>query len=234
MNEKLKCIIMDDEPVARKIVTEFVGNVEFLELAGSFENAIKASAFLQITCIDLIFLDIEMPKLSGIDFLRTMNKKPMVIITTAYPEYALEGYELDVIDYLVKPIAFSRFFKAVQKASDYNKHSEPMHDGYIFVRTDKRIEKIELRDILYIESLGNYVGIYTGEKKIIAYLTIKSIETQLPEKNFIKVHQSFVVNLSKVTAIENNEIKIKEKSIPISRSHKEGVTEVVGRRLLKR
>src|SRR5882757_6152118 len=161
--KKLKCIIVDDEPVARKILREFVEQVNFLELSGQFENAMKADAFLQANKVDILLLDIQMPKLSGLEYLKRAEVKPLVILTTAFPEYALEGYELDIIDYLLKPVAFSRFLKAVQKAKEYaelrNATMPAGTSSYIFVRSEKRIEKIEIADILYTESMGNYVNI---------------------------------------------------------------------------
>jgi len=170
--KKLSCIIIDDEPVARKILNEFVENVPFMDLQGKFENAMQAENYLSNNVIDLIFLDIEMPKVSGLQFLQKMDIRSLVIITTAFPKYALEGYELDIIDYLLKPFAFSRFLKAVQKAKDYyqlkNMPPSSFLPSYIYIKSDKRIEKIELNDILYVESLGNYVSIYAERKKIIA------------------------------------------------------------------
>src|SRR5580692_60091 len=181
--KKLRTIIIDDEPVARKILREFTAKIHFLELQGQFENAAKARAFLGAHDTDLILLDIEMPELSGIEFLQGMEVRPLVILTTAFPQYALEGYELDIIDYLLKPFAFNRFLKAVQKAKDYHelktRTSSALPSSYIFIKSDKRIEKIELGDMLYAESVGNYVSVYTDGKKIIAYLTMKSLESQL-------------------------------------------------------
>ena len=173
--KKLRTIIIDDEPVARKILREFTAKIQFLELQGQFENAAKARAFLEAHDTDLILLDIEMPELSGIEFLQGMEIRPLVILTTAFPQYALAGYELDIIDYLLKPFAFNRFQKAVQKAWEFRQMKEAARPGaadtFIFVRSDRRIEKIELKEILYIESLGNYAGIYTETKKFMAYLT---------------------------------------------------------------
>lgn len=236
--KKIGCIIVDDEPVARKILHEFVEHVPFLDLQGKFENAMKADAFLKNNTTDLIFLDIEMPKVSGLQLLQKMHIESLVIITTAFPQYALEGYELDIIDYLLKPFAFNRFLKAVQKAKDYyqmkNKTIGGQQSSYIFIKSDKRIEKIELSEIYYAESLGNYVTIYTENKKIIAYLTMKSLEAQLPSEEFIKVHQSYFVNCSKIEAIEGNEIKINNKSLPISRNYRELVMRIVNQRMLKR
>ena len=236
--KKLSCIIVDDEPVARKILHEFVEQMPFLDLQGKFENATKAEVFLKSNTVDLIFLDIEMPKISGLQFLQSMHIDAMVILTTAFPQYALEGYELDIIDYLLKPFAFSRFLKAVQKAKDYHemkaRTSGNLLPSYIFIKSDKRIEKIELNDILYAESVGNYVSVYTEKKKIIAYLTMKGLESQLPADDFIKIHQSYLVNCAKIEAIEGNEIKVGSKSLQMSRSYRETVMKIVHQRLLKR
>lgn len=236
--KKMQCIIVDDEPVARKILREFIAQVHFLELSAEFETAVKAEAFLLNNNADILFLDIEMPKLSGLEFLKRAAVKPLVILTTAYPEYALEGYELDIIDYLLKPIPFSRFLKAVQKAKEYAElknatSAHPFSSG-LFVRSERRIEKIELKDILYIESMGNYVNIYTENKKIIAYLTLKGLESQLPSNDFIKIHQSFLVSFSRINAIEGNNIKIKDKLLPISRNYRDAVMQVIEQRMLKR
>ncbi len=236
--KKLSCIIVDDEPVARKILNEFADQIPYLILQGKFENAIKAEAFLKENIIDIMFLDIEMPKVSGLQLLQQMDTKPLVILTTAFPNYALEGYELDIIDYLLKPFAFSRFLKAVQKAKDYyqmkNAAVGTAQPSYIFIKSDKRIEKIELNDILYAESIGNYVSIYTEDKRFITYLTMKSLEAQLPSDNFIKIHQSYLVNGSRINTIEGNEIKIGDKSLPISRNYKDSIMKVVQQRLLRR
>jgi DNA-binding LytR/AlgR family response regulator len=236
--KKLSCIIVDDEPIARKILHEFVEQVPFMDLQGKFENAMKAEAFLKNNAVDVIFLDIEMPKISGLQFLQKMRIESMVILTTAFPQYALEGYELDIIDYLLKPFAFNRFLKAVQKAKDFYqmKHmaTGTALPSYIFIKSDKRIEKVELSDVLYAESMGNYVSIYTENKKIMAYLTMKSLESQLPPNDFIKIHQSYLVNASRIDAIEGNEIKMGSRSLPMSRNYREMVMKIVHQRLLKR
>ncbi len=229
--KKLRCIIVDDEPVARKILQEFAEQVPYLELAGKFENVLKAEAFLQNNRADIMFLDIEMPKLTGLQYLKTSVVQPLVILTTAFPQYALEGYELDIIDYLLKPFAFNRFLKAVQKAKEYaelkNVTLPNNTASYIFVRSEKRIEKVELADILYIESLGNYVNICTEHKRIIAYLTLKSIENQLPSADFIKIHQSFIVSLSRINAIDGNQVILKNKELPMSRNYRDNVMQLV-------
>lgn len=236
--KKLSCIITDDEPVARKILKEFIEQVPFLKFDGEFENAMKTENFLKQQKADILFLDIEMPKVTGLQLLKESAVQPLVILTTAYPEYALEGYELDIIDYLLKPIAFSRFSKAVQKAKEYidmrDRTSKEADGSFLFVRSEKRIEKIELKDIVYIESAGNYVYIVTRSKKIMAYLTMKSIESQLPVQEFIKVHQSFLVSFSGIESIEGNQVVVNGKTLPVSRGYKDVLMRIVEERMLKR
>jgi len=236
--KKLRCIIVDDEPIARKLLHEFVEQVPFLDWQGSFESALKAEAFLTTHTTDLILLDIEMPRISGLQFLQKLNTDALVILTTAFPRYALEGYELDIIDYLLKPIAFSRFLKAVHKARDYEQlrqgSTASLPVSHLLVKSDKRIEKLALNDILYAESVGNYVRIYTEQKTILAYLTMKSLEAQLPSETFIKIHQSFLVNWPRIDAIEGNEVKLGSKTLPMSRNHRDALMKLVNQRLLKR
>jgi DNA-binding LytR/AlgR family response regulator len=236
--KKLSCIIVDDEPVARKILQEFTEQVPFLDLLGKFESAMKAEEFLKSNKPDIIFVDIEMPKVSGLQMLKRTNIESMVILTTAFPQYALDGYELDIIDYLLKPFALHRFLKAVQKAKDFydmkTQSTNATPPSYIFIKSEKRIEKVELRDILYAEVLGNYMTIHTERKKIIAYLTMKSLESQLSPADFIKIHQSFLVNRSKIESVEGNDLKVGTKSLPISRNYRESVTTLINKRLLKR
>lgn len=236
--KKLTCIIVDDEPVARKILEEFTGQVPFLNLLEKFESAMKAEEFLKNNQPDLIFLDIEMPKVSGLQMIKRINTESMIILTTAFPQYALDGYELDIIDYLLKPFAWHRFLKAVQKAKDFDDMKTQVGNtppaSYIFIKSEKRIEKVELNDILYAEVLGNYITICTERKKIIAYLTMKSLESQLSPLDFIKIHQSFLVNRSKIESVEGNELKVGTKSLPISRNYRDSVTNLINQRLLKR
>jgi DNA-binding LytR/AlgR family response regulator len=235
---KLSCIIVDDEPVARKILQEFSDQVPYLDVWGKFESAMKAEEFLASNRPDLIFLDIEMPKVSGLQMLKRVNIESMVILTTAFPQYALDGYELDIIDYLLKPFALQRFLKAVQKAKDFQemktKSVNASPPSYIFIKSDKRIEKVELSDILYAEVLGNYMTIHTDRKSIIAYLTMKSLQSQLSPADFIKIHQSFLVNRSKIESVEGNDLRVGTKSLPISRNCRDSVTNLINERLLKR
>lgn len=236
--KKMKCIIVDDEPVARKILREFVQQVSFMELCGEFENAAKAEVFLRNDKTDLVFLDIEMPRRSGLDLIKSLPVKPPIVLTTAYPQYALEGYELDIVDYLLKPVAFHRFLKAVQKAKEYTdlRNNKPgdHFSSVLFVRSEKRIEKIEIPDILFIESTGNYVNIITVNKRIMAYLTLKGVESQLPVNQFIKVHQSFLVNFSKIESIEGNQVKVNNNILPVGRNYKDALMRMIEERLLKR
>jgi DNA-binding LytR/AlgR family response regulator len=236
--KKLSCIIVDDEPVARKILQEFTEQTPFLDLLGKFESAMKAEEFLKTNQPELIFLDIEMPKVSGLQMLKRINVESMVILTTAFPQYALDGYEFDIIDYLLKPFALHRFLKAVQKAKDFyemkTQAGNALPPSYIFIKSEKRIEKVELSDILYAEVLGNYMTIYTDRKTIVAYLTMKSLESQLSSADFIKIHQSFLVNRSKIESVEGNDLKVGTKSLPISRNYRDSVTNLINQRLLKR
>jgi len=236
---KLNCLIVDDEPVARSGMEEYVREVEFLNLAGKCENPVKASTYLNEGAIDLLLLDIHMPKISGIDFLKTLKNPPMVIFTTAYSEYALQGYSLDVIDYLMKPVSFDRFLKAVQKARDFHslKHQQKSSsDEYFFIKCDSKFERINFNEVLFVESLQNYVVINTSEKKYITYLTLSAVGEQLPSSQFMKVHKSYLIALNKVKAIEGNEILVMNGSkIPISRNLKEEVmNRILGNNLLKR
>jgi len=236
--KNIRCLIVDDEPVGRKIIREFVERIPFLTLCGQFEDAMHAHTYLTQNQVDLMFVDIEMPGISGLEFLKSLPAKPMVIITTAFPGYALEGYELDIIDYLLKPIADKRFAKAVQKAKEYHAlkgTGMPVHlSSYLFVRCERRIEKIELGDILYVESVGNYVNIYLKDRTLTAYLTLKNLESQLPSNEFVKIHQSFLVSFSGINCIEGNHIKINNKLLPISRNYRDLIMNWVEQRLLKR
>lgn len=236
---KLNCLIVDDEPLARKGMEEYVSEVAFLQLAGSCENAMKASAFMNDGKIDLMLLDIQMPKLSGIDFLKTLKNPPLVIFTTAFSEYALESYSLDVIDYLVKPIPFDRFLKAAQKAFDFHslrlKASAKISIDFFFIKCDHKFEKVNYIDVLYVESMQNYCILHTPDRKLITYITLSGLEEQLPVNRFLKVHKSFIVSLEKIKALEGNEILIGNARIPISRGMKdEVVNKIMGNNLFKR
>ena len=238
---KLKCIIIDDEPIARKVLEEFIEDIDFLELIGKAENPVKASALLGDEEVDLVFLDINMPKLNGIDFIKSSKNLPAIIMTTAYPEYAAEGFALDVLDYLVKPISFERFLKACNKAKNYQRLSNQSiqlpqkTSDHFFIKCDNSIEKVFYHDLLYIEGLLNYVILHTASGKMIVYMTIKSMLEQLPQDIFIKVHKSYIVNLNKINGIEGNAVKIGNTKITISQNLKEEVlNKILKNNMIKR
>lgn len=234
---KLDCIIVDDEPLARNGMKEYLQEVSFLNYAGSFENAHQANEFLLHQSVDLMLLDIRMPEISGIEFLKRLRHPPMVIFTTAYTEHALEGFELDVIDYLIKPISFERFKKAAQKAFDYFslKQTNQGPVDYFFIKSNHKFERVNYAELLYVEAMQNYCIVHTSVRKLITYITLTGLIEKLPANQFIKVHKSFVVSLDKVNAVDGNEILIGSARIPISRTMKDEVlARIVGGNLLKR
>jgi DNA-binding LytR/AlgR family response regulator len=235
---RLNCLIIDDEPIARKGLREYVDEVEFLTCIASCENALKATGCLNENKVDLMFLDIHMPRLNGIEFLKTIKNPPLTILTTAYPDYALEGYALDVIDYLVKPITFNRFLKASQRALEFfqlKAQAVPHQSDYFFVRCDRKFEKVFFRDVSHVEGLQNYAVIHVKGRKLITYITLTSLESQLPKDRFLKVHKSFLISLPHITAIDGDEIILEDARVPISRSLREQVmNHILGSRLFRR
>jgi DNA-binding LytR/AlgR family response regulator len=232
---KLNVMIIDDEPLARKGLKEYIADVDFLQLSGEFDSPLKAMELISRGEVQLLFLDIQMPKITGLDFFKSLQQAPPVIFTTAYPQYALDGFELNALDYLVKPISFDRFLKAALKAKEYyelrqqNKlsSSETVIQKDFFIKSDNQLVRIAFDELLFIEALQNYVCIHTAAKKYISYLTMRSVEEYLPEGQFIKTHKSFIVNAAKIDAIEGNEICIGTYRIPISRNEKEEVMELL-------
>ena len=228
----INCIIIDDEPLARKGLKEYITDVDFLHLTGEFDNAVKATELISKGNVQLLFLDIQMPRITGLEFFKSLHHAPPVIFTTAYPQYALDGFDLNALDYLVKPISFDRFFKAALKAKEYyevRQHNEEgvkeKKEDYFFIKADNKLVKILFDEILFIEALQNYVTIHTVDKKFITYLTFKSVEEYLASDRFIKTHKSYIVSASKIDSIEGNEIRIGNHHIPISRNEKEEVME---------
>ena len=240
--QPIRCIIIDDEPLARKGLKEYISDVDFLLLEGEFNEPLKAMKLITEGQVQLIFLDIQMPKISGLDFFRSLKQAPPVIFTTAFPQYALDGFELNALDYLVKPVSFERFLKAALKAKEYYEvrqknlaEAGAQRNDYFFIKADNKLVKVFFDDILYAEALQNYVAIHTGSKKYITYLTFRSIEDYLPSDRFIKTHKSYIVSASRIDNIEGNEIRIGEHHIPISRSTREEVMEkLLKGRFLKR
>lgn len=237
---KLRSVIIDDEPLARKVIREHIDDTNFLELVGEAENPVNGSSLLHNEQIDLIFLDIQMPKINGIEFLKNNKHLSPVILTTAFPEYALEGYGLDVLDYLVKPITYERFFKAAVKARDFidmkNKASAKPAEtfDYFFVKCDNKLEKIFFDDVLYVEGMSNYVIIHTMAKKYITYLTMRGIQEFLPQNLFIQIHRSYIVSICKISRLDINEVCINEKTLPISKGYKEQIMQTLDERIAKR
>ncbi|MBC7888123.1 MAG: response regulator transcription factor [Ferruginibacter sp.] len=227
----INCIIIDDEPLARKGLKEYIADVDFLNLAGEFESPLKATEVLGKGEVQLIFLDIQMPKINGLEFIRTIKNAPPVIFTTAYPNHALEGFEVNALDYLVKPVSFDRFLKAALKAKEFYELREKnavgtvFSPGYFFIKADNKLVKILLDDVLFVEGLQNYICIHTKDKKYTTWLTFKTVEDYLPADKFIKVHKSYILSASKVESINGNEVQIGGHHLPISRNMKEEVME---------
>src|SRR6202000_247729 len=220
----INCVIIDDEPLAREGLASYVREVDFLNLCGVGENPLELLHLIDQQKVDLIFLDIQMPKMNGIEFLKIMQKPPMVVITTAFPSYALEGFQLNVLDYLLKPITFDRFCQSVNKARDYHElinrpvgPSPPKADpaaDYFFIKCGSKYEKIYFKDILYIQGTQNYVTIYTHKGKYMTLLYLKNLEENLDSQAFIRVHKSYIVSIDKIEGIEGNEIFIQSHHIP--------------------
>lgn len=217
---KIKCIVIEDEPLAVKVLTDYIAEVPFLELQKVFKDAILATDFLRTNETDLIFLDIHLPKLKGMTFLKTLANPPAVIITTAYHQYAVEGYELNVADYLMKPIEFSRFLAAVNKVNEYRR----IHDfrkEFIFLTVQKRKVKILLSDILYIESQREYIKIVTGKTEYLSKMGTHEIEEQLPSHLFKRIHRSFIISVNKIDSYTAEMVEINGLSIPIGRGYRD-------------
>ena len=227
----INCVIIDDEPLAREGLANYVREVDFLQLTGTCENPVELIRLLDEHSVDLIFLDIQMPKMNGIDFLKIVQNPPMVIITTAYPSYALEGFQLNVLDYLLKPVTFDRFFKSANKAKDYHRllnrpapdNIQKEDEDYFFIKCGNKYEKIYFEDILYVEGMQNYVTIYTTKGKYLTLLNLKNLEQHLNSRAFIRVHKSYIVSIGKIEGLEGNEIFIQLHRIPISRNYREQV-----------
>ncbi|HXI00460.1 MAG TPA: response regulator transcription factor [Sphingobacteriaceae bacterium] len=230
----IRCLVVDDEPLALDILTDYIGKIPSLELVKTTTNPIEALAMVQQDHIDLVFLDVQMPELTGIQFLKIINGKCQVILTTAYPQYALDGYELDVVDYLLKPIAFDRFYKAVHKVLQLQTGhqasviipeviSAPVSsvNDFIFIKTEHKIQKIYLDDILYIEGLKDYISIFTHTERVITLQNMKKMEEVLPAGKFVRVHKSYIISLDKIESIERSRIFISDKIIPIGDTHRE-------------
>lgn len=222
-----KCIVIDDEPLGRQLIEDYIKKTDDFELVKSFGHPIEALQFIQIQPPDLIFLDIQMPELSGIQLMKILDRRYPIIITTAFEQYALEGFEWEVIDYLLKPISYERFYRALEKLNAFllpgekNKaEGKPLISDYIFIKSEYRFLRLDLKDIYFIEGLGDYVAIHTQDKKILSLENLKSFEKELPETEFMRVHKSYIISFSKIEYIERGRIVAKGQRIPISDSYK--------------
>lgn len=234
---KINCIIVDDESIARKGLKKYVESIDFLSLKGTCMNAMQANSLLKMHEIDLIFLDIEMPLITGMDFLKSLANPPKVIFTTAYSEYAIDSFQFDVIDYLVKPISPERFLKACNKAYSIFESNIPQEaiisikktkeQDYLFVKVDKELIKIKFDEILYIEGMQNYIRIHTDSSNFMVLVPLKNVFNLLPVKHFYQIHKSYIVALNKVQAISGNQLIISNHKIPISRNKKEEIVKVL-------
>lgn len=235
---KIRCAIVDDEFLARQYLTDYVSKIPFLELVGDFDSPLKVIDLIKKGYIDLLFLDIQMPDITGLDFLKTLDKQPHVVFTTAYKEYALEGYELNISDYLLKPFSFDRFLKAVNKVSEAmegNKNESvadqpapKLYDDYLTIRADRKHYKINYDDLIYIEGQKAYVTFHTINKKVTALASLKELEEKLPEKQFIRIHKSFIVSIKFIDTLEGNIVEINNEKLPVGKSYKGDVEKVFG------
>ncbi|RSK24782.1 LytR/AlgR family response regulator transcription factor [Hymenobacter metallilatus] len=238
----LRCLLVDDEPLALRLLTSYVERVPFLELVGTCRSALEALTVLQTEAVDVLFLDIQMPDLTGVEFVRSMQPQALVIFTTAYEAYALEGFNLNAVDYLVKPIAFERFVQAAQKAQDrlHPRPQEPVPvvlppapapasstEEYIFVKADYHTQRLNLRDIRYLEGLKDYIKIYAGARPILTLNSLKAFEDRLPSPDFVRVHRSYIVSLAHIDSIRKNRIYMGEAIIPIGESYAEAFFKLI-------
>lgn len=237
----IRCLAVDDEPLALDILEDYIRKIPELSLVASTTKAIEALGLVQQGEVDLVFLDVQMPELTGIQFLKIVNGKCDVILCTAYPQYALEGYELDVSDYLLKPIAFDRFYKSVYKIINRRQQAQAImvraptesvktsqEQDYIFVKTEHKIQRIDLNDIHYIEGLKDYISIFTNNERVITLQNMKRMEESLPDSRFIRVHKSYIIALDKIISIERSRIMLKDKIIPIGDTYKDAFYQRIG------
>ncbi len=235
---KISCIIVDDEPLAREGMELLVKEAGFLELVAMCSSAMEANKVLAQKKIDLIFLDIQMPKIKGTDFLKSLAIKPLVIITTAYPNFALEGFELNVLDYLVKPITPERFMKAVNRARELMEYKQPAgnstDENYFFIKCNNGYEKIFYPEILFIEACQNYSCIHTTRAKFMTLTSMRSLEEQLPAGKFLRIQKSYIAALDKIQSLSGNEISIDKQKIPISKNYKDELMKIIDQKLIKK
>jgi DNA-binding LytR/AlgR family response regulator len=232
---KVKCLIVDDEPLARKLIVSHVARVESLALVGECATAIQAANLLRTKSVDLIFLDIQMPELNGLDFIKTLKTPPAIILTTAHREFALEAFELNVCDYLLKPVSFDRFLKGINKYFDQITNNKTVsilneHDSFIYVKADKRDHKIDLNEILYMESLDDYVKVVLHTKTLITRENISTLEKRLPPELFVRIHRSFIVPTKKIQTVSAEGLQINGVELPFGRAFKKAALAIIYKR----
>lgn len=228
--KQLQCIAIDDEPLALEVLQRFAEKIPAIKLVRTFQNPLEAVQFLQDEPIDLVFLDIQMPDLNGLQLLNSIAEKPLIIFTTAYPEYAVDSYELDAVDYLLKPILFDRFLKAVNKAIQLNRGEEAQEKDYIFIKSDTRFFKVNYEDILYIEGMRDYIAVHTPKQKILTLMSMTKMLDKLPDASFMRVHKSYIIGVNHISMIQHNRVIVSDKEIPISNSYKESFLKFVENR----
>lgn len=224
---QIKCIITDDEPMARKGLRGYIEKIDFLTLIGECEDAIQLNTMLKTQIVDLVFLDIEMPEMTGLELLSNLKNPPKIIIVSAYEHYALKGYEFDVVDYLLKPASFDRFLKSVNRVHDLLQTEQKETNDYLFVKSDKQLKRILFKDILFIESMENYVIIQTLSCKEIVYTTLKQLYKSLPQGIFKQTHRSYIVNIDRVNAIDGNQLNVNSYKIPIALNFKDEIFNLI-------
>jgi DNA-binding LytR/AlgR family response regulator len=234
---KIKCLITDDEPLARDLLLSYIQKMDDLEIIGTCSNAIDAFGFMQKHKVDLLFLDIQMPKMSGLDLIRSLQERPNIIITTAYREYAVDGFELNVLDYMVKPISFERFLKGLAKYHQLHmfrnttvpvETSSTYDQAYMFFKVNKELMKVFLKDIIYIESIKDYIKIVTDKKQFLTYHRISYMEEKLPENKFLRIHKSYIVSCDKIKSYNHESVTLDAVSLPIGRLFKQNVMNKIG------
>jgi two-component system, LytTR family, response regulator len=231
----INCLIVDDEPLARNLLTDYVRKVPYLNLIKACSGPLEAMEELRKNPVDLLFLDVQMPEITGISFLKSLQKKPLIILTTAYSQYALEGYELDVLDYLLKPITLERFLRAVDKVNQRlstvpvvaKQEAEAPNNAYIFVKDGTKLVKVRFEDILYVEGLKDYVTIHTRQQKVISLQRMKVLEEQLPVDRFIRIHNSFIIALDAIDAVHKDRVQIGENFIPVGDTYKKSFRDFI-------
>lgn len=233
---KIKCLLVDDEPPAVDLMTTYIERVDDLEIVGRCSNAIEAFGFLQKTKVDLLFLDIHMPKMTGLDLIRSLHDRPKIIVMTAYREFAADGFDLDVLDYIVKPVSFERFLKAIAKYNQYTllrqadtpeQAPDAFEKAYMYFKVNKQVKKVFLKDIVYVESIKDYVKIVTTDKSLITYQRLSYMEEKLPENKFLRIHKSYIVAIDRISGYNNDLINIEGHELPLGRSYKQNFLKVV-------